>query len=385
MFGFRLASQLFHDGFPLFPFLPMGGGCQIHEGDGLAASGLLFQLGHGRLLGAVVDHAVNHAVIVLHGHLRIFQVIFREKSRNLLKTNTVNIVAGYHAVLLEGNNVADAHGRTMEVHRFFRIELLEDLFQLCVSAAGSGQGRGINQIIAAALHRNVMALQPVHIHEADILRVIPAHLVDSEAIALMGEKRLLPFQLPVLPLQHFLMELRTFLPFVTGHGKDTIMGVQIGAVKSHLRVFALLDDVHGQIALHQFIGPLFGEGQKVAVHVAALFQIVLGQRRVRHGVFVQRLLWCIGQLGDFRHSGLGRCLHLLDCRLLQGLDHGQRRIPNGLAAHAVHLTDFQCSGGQRQFRRIQLAAVQCPHGVLVVDGVVIACVAGLNVEVQPSV
>ena len=202
----------------------------------------------------------------------------------------------------------------------------------------------------------------------------------------MGEKRLLPFQLPVLPLQHFLMELGAFLPFVAGHGKDTIMGVQIGAVKSHLRVFALLDDVHGQIALHQFIGPLFGEGQKVAVHVTALFQIVLGQRRVRHGVFVQRLLWCIGQLGG--NSGSFLCLladlllHLLIGGLLQGLDHGEGRILNGRISHVQVLADTESSFGTAQVGGIQLAAVQLPHGFFVVERVVPPGITGLDVQIR---
>ena len=56
-----------------------------------------------------------------------------------------------------------------------------------------------------------------------------------------------------------------------------------------------------------------------------------------------------------------------------------------LAAHVVHLTDFQRGGGQGQLRGVQLAAVQCPHCALVVDSVVITAVTGLDVEVQPSV
>ena len=62
-----------------------------------------------RLALAVVEDAVDHAVIILHGHLRIFQRVIREKTRNLLKSNPINVVAGYHAVLFEGNDVADAY------------------------------------------------------------------------------------------------------------------------------------------------------------------------------------------------------------------------------------------------------------------------------------
>ena len=95
----------------------------------------------------------------------------------------------------------------------------------------------------------------------------------------------------LLTIQHLLMELRALFPFLTGHSKDTVMGIQVDSIKSHLRGFALLYNVHGQISLHQLVGPFFGEGKKVAVQVAAFLQIILGQHRVRHGVFIQCLLW----------------------------------------------------------------------------------------------
>ena len=102
---------------------------------------------------------------------------------------------------------------------------------------------------------------------------------------------MLPFHLVILTFQHLLMELRALLPFLTGNSKNTIVDIQIGSIKRHLRVFALLHNVHGQISLLQLVGPFFGEGQKVAVQVAAFLQIILGQHRVRHGVFIQCLLW----------------------------------------------------------------------------------------------
>ena len=197
----------------------------------------------------------------------------------------------------------------------------------------------------------------------------------------MAEERLLPFLLVVHTLLDLGIENRAFLPFLAGDGKDTIVGVQIVGIKGHRRVFALLNHVNGQVLRHQLIGPLFGEGQKVPIQIAALFQIVLGQHRVRHGVLVQVLLRGVRQHGSFRGGGLGRCLHLLDSRLLQSFDHGHRRILNGLAAHVVHLADFQRGGGQGQLRRIQLAAVQLLPGGGVVERVVPAGIAGLNMKI----
>ena len=124
MFCLGLAFQLLHDGLFLFPFLPMGSGSQIHEGNGLTAAGLLFQLCHRRLFCAIVDDTVDHAVIVLHGHLRIFQRIFRQESGDLGKTNTVTVMTGYLTILLDRNDVTDTHRRTVKIRRFLQIKLL---------------------------------------------------------------------------------------------------------------------------------------------------------------------------------------------------------------------------------------------------------------------
>lgn len=48
----------------------------------------------------------------------------------------------------------------------------------------------------------------------------------------MGEKRLLPFLLVGHAVLDQLIKLRGFLPFLTGQGEDTVMGVQVGGVKA---------------------------------------------------------------------------------------------------------------------------------------------------------
>ena len=65
----------------------------------------------------------------------------------------------------------------------------------------------------------------------------------------MGEKRLLPFLLVGHAVLDQLIKLRAFLPFLAGHGKDTVMGIQVSGVKGHHRIFALLDNVNGQVTL----------------------------------------------------------------------------------------------------------------------------------------
>ena len=136
----------------------MGGGCQLHQGNGLTASGLLFQLCHRGFFCAIVDDTVNHAVIVLQHHFRIFQRVFWQESGDLGKTNTVTVMTGYLTVLSDRNDVADAHGGTVKVHGLFQIELLIEFFQLLRHSARLPQRSCVNEVIIAAVYGNVMGL-----------------------------------------------------------------------------------------------------------------------------------------------------------------------------------------------------------------------------------
>ena len=69
----------------------MDGICQIRKGNELTGFGLLFQLCHGWLL-TIVDDAINHAVIILRGHLCCFQVVLFLEVRQFLETHTVAVV-----------------------------------------------------------------------------------------------------------------------------------------------------------------------------------------------------------------------------------------------------------------------------------------------------
>ena len=84
----RLIFELFQDG---GLFLPANGICQIHQGNWLTGFGLLFQLCYGWLL-TIVDDTVNHAVIILGGHLRCLQVVLFLEVRQFLETHTVAVV-----------------------------------------------------------------------------------------------------------------------------------------------------------------------------------------------------------------------------------------------------------------------------------------------------
>ena len=203
-------------------------------------------------------------------------------------------MTGYLAIPLNGNDVAYAHGRMAVIGGMFIVEAVKELFGGIAFQIGGQQRSGVDQLIVVPLHRLPDGLEPFQALIADVPQLVGVlHLINSEAVPLVGEKRLLPFLLVGHAVLDQLIKLRAFLPFLAGHGKDTVMGIQVSGVKGHHRIFALLDNVNGQVTLHQLIGSLFGEGQKIAVQAAAFLQIVLGQNRVRHGIFVQRLFLSI--------------------------------------------------------------------------------------------
>lgn len=69
----------------------MDGICQIHQGNGLAGFGLLFQIGYRGLL-TIVDDTVNHAVVIFRGHFRCLQVVLFLEIRQLFETHAVAVM-----------------------------------------------------------------------------------------------------------------------------------------------------------------------------------------------------------------------------------------------------------------------------------------------------
>ena len=126
MFLLRRAFQPLHEGHFLMLFFPVDCLSQSHEGNGLAAMSLLFQFLDGRYLGTVIDDSINHSQVILDHHLCRFKRILRKKAGNLFKADAVHIMARYHAVLFDGNDVADAQGRAVVICRTMQIELLVD-------------------------------------------------------------------------------------------------------------------------------------------------------------------------------------------------------------------------------------------------------------------
>ena len=67
-------------------------------------------------------------------------------------------MTGYLTVLLDRNDVADTHGRTVEIHRLLQIELLIQFFQLLRHRARRTQRSGVDEVIIAAVYGNIMGL-----------------------------------------------------------------------------------------------------------------------------------------------------------------------------------------------------------------------------------
>ena len=112
MSGLFGSLQLFQDGFPFFlRFL-----CHLH----------------GRCF-SVIDDPVDHAVIILHCHFYILQVILRlQEFRQRDKTDGIHIMTGYLTVGADCYDVADRKAVPTEVCRMRDIEFLIDLIQQCV-------------------------------------------------------------------------------------------------------------------------------------------------------------------------------------------------------------------------------------------------------------
>ena len=204
----------------------------------------------------------------------------------------------------------------MEVCRAMEIELFKQLVEPPVQAAGFLKRGGIDKIIVAPLHWNIVRGQPVHIHKTHALGIVFCHLIDGEAVALMGKKCLFPFRLMVQAVLHQRIKFRAFLPFLPADGIHGIwlLRVKILPVKQHLGAAAVHHRIHRQVFFVKLHRPLFGDGQHIPVPVAALFQIIQGDHGVRHGVFVQGLLRGIRQHGTFR--GRIVCLSRLHLHLL---------------------------------------------------------------------
>lgn len=135
----------------------------------------------------------------------------------------------------------------------------------------TGQLSGIGQLIAAAVHRQPLGGQPVHIHKAQTVGIIVLDLIDGEAVPGVVEEGLLPSLLVIHPVGNSLMKLRAFLPFACGYGKRDIRRtlIQFLPVKNHPGIF-IHNGINGEVLFHQRLRPLFGQGKQIPLQIGEI-------------------------------------------------------------------------------------------------------------------
>ena len=76
-------------------------------------------------------------------------------------------MTGYLAVPLDGNDVADAHGRMAVIGGMLIVETVKELFGGIAFQVRGQQRSGINQLIVIPLHRPPDGLEPFQALVAD--------------------------------------------------------------------------------------------------------------------------------------------------------------------------------------------------------------------------
>ena len=214
---------------------------QIRQGNGLSRLDLGLQLGHRGLLA--------------------------DEVRQLLKAEAVAVMAGYHTIPFQHNDVADGHRRVLKIGGVVVVELIPELIQRRVRAGKCGQRGRVDQIIIVPFHGTAFGFQPVQGFKANIpQRIIVPDLIDGETVRRMVQKRFFALRLVLHPVQYRLPEVLAFLPFLAGDGEHHALRLlhEIVPVKDHSGIFARLHHINGQILFQQFRRPFSGEGQQIA-------------------------------------------------------------------------------------------------------------------------
>ena len=114
----------------------------------------------------------------------------------------------------------------MIVLRVFIVETVKQLLRHSLRRVFAGkERRGVDQIVVFTLHPAPDGLEPVQPFKADFPQaVIVLYLIDGKAVPLMGEKRLLPFLLVVLPVLYQRVKGRLSCHYCDSFGFQQITG-----------------------------------------------------------------------------------------------------------------------------------------------------------------
>ena len=98
-------------------------------------------------LWTIVDDAVDHPVIIFHGHLRVFEVIVRQERRKLNKAHAVHIMRAYRTMLPQHNNVTDGQAVPGKILRVGGVEFHVQIIQAGFCTAVRRKRAGIDRLV----------------------------------------------------------------------------------------------------------------------------------------------------------------------------------------------------------------------------------------------
>ena len=160
-------------------------------------------------LWTIVDDAVDHPVIIFHGHLCIFQVIVRKKRRKLNKAHAVHIMRAYRTLLPQHNNVADGQAVPGKILRMGGVEFHVQVVQTSFCTAVRRERTGIDRLVMVICRLKPMLPEILRIHKAKLSQFrISAELINAVAVCRIllegflpsvfcDDEKLLLYSLPV--------------------------------------------------------------------------------------------------------------------------------------------------------------------------------------------
>ena len=219
--------------------------------------------------------------------------------------------------------------------------------------------------------------QTAEVGKTQLHRRIPAQLVDRHRISGTVQKTLLhiagwDMTLDRIPIRSCDAEHSVVLDDVLGF-KDHFLGV-VG-----------IEHINRDVMLQQLHRPILGKWEHIAIQIPIAAHIVHRQRGVRHrdGLFQLRehIICRIGGNNDCAGDLFASTEGQLVC-LLQVFQQLQRcKADRRSTANIVEFANLKRRCGQLLFGAVEYAAIQHFCGTGVIDGVINACVAALNVNV----
>ena len=175
------------------------------------------------------------------------------------------------------------------------------------------------------------------------------------------------------------------IPIRSRDPEHPVMLDDVLGFKNHFLDVVGIEHINRDVMFQQLHRPILGKREHIAVQIPIAAHIVHRQRGVRHrdGLLQLRehIICRIGGnsdcAGDLFPSTEGQLVCLL--QVFQQLQ--RRKADRRSTANVVELANFKSRCGQLLFGAVEYAAIQHFCGTGVIDGVINACVAALNVNV----